>query len=72
MNNPKLIVVHCSATKEGQDFDVKDIRRMHLQRGFRDVGYHFVITLDGKIQKGRDPFKVGAHVRGFNQDSIGK
>lgn len=71
MNNPKLIVIHCSATKEGKDLDVDDIRQMHLNRGWRDVGYHFIITLDGKIQKGRDVFDMGAHVRGYNRDSVG-
>lgn len=71
MNNPKLIVVHCSATKEGVDLDVNDIRDMHLKRGWRDVGYHYVITLDGKIQKGRKPFEVGAHVSGHNKNSVG-
>lgn len=71
MRKINLIVVHCSATKEGKDFDVNDIRRMHLQRGFVNVGYHFVIKLDGLIQNGRPISQVGAHVKGYNANSIG-
>lgn len=71
MNNPELIVIHCSATKEGKDLNVDDIRKMHLNRGWRDVGYHYIITLDGKIQSGRKPFEIGAHAKGHNKNSIG-
>ena len=49
-NRVGFIVVHCSATRPSQDFDVNDIRRMHLQRGFFDVGYHFVIKRDGTVE----------------------
>ncbi len=65
------IVVHCSATKAGKDFDVNDIRRWHKQRGWSDVGYHYVIKLDGTVQKGRSVERTGAHVRGHNKDTIG-
>lgn len=67
----KYIVIHCSATYEGRPYDVEDIRAMHKRRGFRDVGYHFVIKLDGTIQKGRDIDEMGAHVKGHNSHSIG-
>lgn len=66
-----FIVVHCSATRPSQNFDVNDIRRMHLQRGFLDVGYHFVIKRDGTIQRGRDLDRQGAHVSGYNHLSVG-
>ena len=71
MREINLIAYHCSATKPSQDFDVDDIRRMHLRRGWSDVGYHIIITRSGEIQMGRDWNKVGAHVRGFNRNSIG-
>jgi len=66
------IIIHCSATPEGKEFDVEDIRRWHKNRGWRDVGYHFVITLDGTVQEGRSikPFVNGAHTIGHNR-SIG-
>jgi N-acetylmuramoyl-L-alanine amidase len=65
------IVIHCSATKEDQNFTVEDIRRWHRQKGWMDVGYHFVITRDGEVQKGRPHDVPGAHVRGFNHISLG-
>ena len=48
------IIVHCAATPEGSDFTTADIKRWHLQRGFSDIGYHYVIYRDGSIHEGRD------------------
>ena len=71
MRNISYIIVHCSATKEGQDFGADDIRRWHLQRGFKDIGYHYVIRLDGTIEEGRPEEIVGAHCVNHNSNSIG-
>lgn len=71
MRELKRIILHCSATEEGANFSVHDIRRWHLARGWRDVGYHYVITLDGEIQHGRPVDQVGAHVQNHNANSIG-
>ena len=65
------IIVHCTATPEGKDFTVADIRRWHLQRGFNDIGYHWVIYRDGSVHSGRDISKSGAHAVGWNANSIG-
>lgn len=65
------IVIHCAATKEGLNFHASDIDRWHKQRGFKKIGYHYVIDLDGTIEKGRDESEVGAHVSGHNAHSIG-
>lgn len=65
------IVIHCSATKEGKDYSAADIKKWHLQRGFKDVGYHFVIKLDGTIEIGRPLNKIGAHVTNHNTGNIG-
>jgi len=67
------IVLHCSATKDHQDFDAADIRRWHTSppNNWSDIGYHFVIKLDGTVEKGRALCFQGAHVRGHNKDSIG-
>lgn len=71
-NSPiKYIVLHYSATYADQDLDVDDIRKMHLARGFNDVGYHYVIKRDGTVQKGRADHVVGAHVAGHNTGSLG-
>jgi N-acetylmuramoyl-L-alanine amidase len=66
-----LLVVHCSATRESQDIGVEDIRRWHKQRGFLDVGYHYVIRRDGTRETGRPEAVPGAHARGWNHRSIG-
>lgn len=67
----KEIIVHCSATPEGKDFTVLDIKKWHLERGFSDIGYHYVVYRDGSINKGRDESKIGAHCTGHNSYSIG-
>lgn len=71
MRTINKIIIHCSATPEGKNFTVDDIRRWHKERGFNDIGYHYVIYLDGSIHKGRDESIVGAHCVGQNQTSIG-
>ena len=65
------IVIHCSATKEGKYFTVKVIDAWHRQRGFKCIGYHYVVYLDGTVHKGRDESEVGAHCSGHNSFSIG-
>lgn len=66
------IVIHCTATKEGIDYDVATVRDWHVnQRGFRDIGYHLLIHLDGTIEKGRPIEQSGAHAKGHNKHSIG-
>ena len=65
------IIIHCSASKEGQNLTVAQIDKMHRQRGFAQIGYHFVVYLDGSIYDGRDISKIGAHTTGYNTGSIG-
>ena len=67
----KEIIIHCSATREGQQIPVDTIRDWHLAKGWNDIGYHFYIDLDGTINKGRDIDKIGAHCKGHNRNSIG-
>ena len=71
MRKIDLIVVHCSATPENKSSTVADIDRWHRQRGFAQIGYHYVIYLDGTIHKGRPIELVGAHCQGHNSHSIG-
>lgn len=65
------IVLHCTATPEGRHVDVDTIRGWHKARGWSDIGYHFVVYLDGSVHVGRDVSKVGAHVSGHNATTIG-
>ena len=63
----KLLVIHCSATRCNVSFPVERLRECHLQRGFRDIGYHFYITWDGVLHHCRPVSEIGAHVRGFTR-----
>lgn len=65
------LVVHCSATPEGRDHTAKDIDLWHRQRGFNEIGYNYVVRLNGTIEGGRDVDKIPAHVTNHNKDSIG-
>ena len=67
----EYIVVHCAATPSTMDIGAAEIRRWHKERGWIDIGYHFVIRRDGTVEKGRDIDAIGAHVRGVNQISVG-
>ena len=71
MRSINEIIIHCAATKEGKAFTADDIDTWHKKRGFRCIGYHFVILLDGRLQVGRPVEEIGAHVTGHNQHSIG-
>lgn len=65
------IIVHCSDTPQGRNVTVEDIDKWHKAKGWKGIGYHYVIYLDGSIHKGRDESEIGAHCAGYNSDSIG-
>jgi N-acetyl-anhydromuramyl-L-alanine amidase AmpD len=66
------IVIHCTASKPGSNLTAADIRRSHIrERGWADIGYHYVVRIDGTVENGRDIDKIGAHVSGYNSHSIG-
>lgn len=65
------IVVHCTASKEGVPLTVERIREMHKANGWSDIGYHYVVDLQGDVHNGRDVDISGAHVSGHNAHSIG-
>lgn len=65
------IVIHCTATKPGLDYTANDIRKMHRAQGWSDIGYHYIVRLNGAVEQGRDVDMIGAHVSGHNAHSIG-
>lgn len=65
------IIVHCTATPEGRDVTNSQIRQWHRARGFSDIGYHYVVYLNGSVHLGRDVDLIGAHCTGHNTHSIG-
>lgn len=80
MNPNKIdaIVIHCSASRAGVDLRAADIDKMHKERGFSGIGYHFVVDLDGTVEVGRPLPQDGAHCntaglsgQSYNKHSIG-
>ena len=76
MRQISKIIVHCADTPEGRDVRAAEIKRWHTAKppkgnGWNDIGYHYVIDLDGTVQPGRPVEEAGAHCSGHNSDSIG-
>jgi N-acetylmuramoyl-L-alanine amidase len=71
MRKINRLIIHTSASPNSLDVGVKEIREWHLQKGWKDIGYHFVIRRNGIVETGRPVEQVGAHVTGHNADSIG-
>lgn len=71
MRKINKIIVHCSATPEGREVTVEEIDKWHKANGWKGIGYHYVVYLDGSIHEGRDEKEVGAHCAGQNTNSIG-
>ena len=76
--NIDAIVIHCTASKAGQDIRAADIDKQHQERGFAMIGYNFVIDLDGTVEVGRPLNRDGAHCntaglsgKSYNKHSIG-
>ena len=66
------VLIHCSATPQGRDVKIETIKDWHVgHNGWSDIGYHYVIELDGEIKEGRPVEITGAHCRGQNKFSIG-
>ncbi len=69
MRKISKIYIHHSVLPRDQS--IVEIRKIHLARGFSDVGYHFIIDGKGEILKARPIERIGAHVRGDNLNSVG-
>ncbi|MDB9800442.1 N-acetylmuramoyl-L-alanine amidase, partial [Alphaproteobacteria bacterium] len=62
---------HCSDTENNKDLNALDIHKMHLDFGWDGIGYHKIICRSGKIENGRPEYWIGAHVKGYNNISLG-
>lgn len=64
------VVLHHSLTKDGEVVDFSAIKRFHINtRGWRDIGYHYVIEMvngEPRTFKGRPEGTIGAHTLGYN------
>lgn len=65
------VIIHCTATPEGRDVSVDTIRGWHIGQGWKDIGYHWVVLLDGTVAPGRPESQVGSHVAGHNTGTLG-
>jgi len=64
------VFLHCSASDRPEHDDIEVIRRWHLQRGFKDVGYHYFIRKNGELQRGRSPEMTPAAQKGHNLHTL--
>lgn len=64
-------IIHCSAVGPEQTSSARQIDQWHRARGWRMIGYHYVVRRDGTVEAGRPLWMVGAHCRGQNAHSIG-
>ena len=71
MRKINKVIIHCSATPRGRDVKTETIKGWHTAKGWADIGYHYVIELDGSVNMGRDVSLIGAHTLGENKGSIG-
>jgi len=83
MRRINYIILHCSDSEWG---DAKVIDAWHKARGWKKIGYHYVVLNGyrtyhqyihqkraevGVVEKGRKDSEIGAHVKGMNKHSIG-
>lgn len=66
-----FIAIHCSATTDKMNIGAADIDKWHRGKGWKCLGYHYVIRRDGTVEEGREEATVGAHVEGWNAVSLG-
>ena len=71
MRKIDLIVIHCSATRADRSLTPDDLETQHRRRGFNGTGYHYYIRKDGTVHLTRPIERIGAHVKGFNLNSVG-
>ena len=65
----EYIVIHHAASS--RDITAAEIDASHKRKGKLGIGYHFVVRQAGGIEEGRPKAKEGAHLRSYNDRSIG-
>lgn len=68
MRKIKRIFIHCTAGSQKQT--VADLRAEFKCKGWKNPGYHYVISPDGAITQLLDEQQVSNGVKGYNQTSI--
>lgn len=70
LHDIKFITLHCSDSDIESHDNFMVIRKWHLDRGFREVGYNYVITKNGDLFVGRIEGETLAHCKGHNKHHI--
>lgn len=65
------IIIHATGNRADSKITLEDIRHYHITKGWRDIGYHYVVFADGRVERGRPISVAGAHCFGHNAHSIG-
>lgn len=73
-HSPKKITIHHTATPNGgsPEAQLRQMQSHHQDvRGWCDIGYHFLISRDGRIWEGRDAGRTASHVQNNNTNNLG-
>ena len=66
------IIVHCTGTIPSESTTVEAVRKYHMEHnGWKDIGYHYLIYIDGSIHAGRPIDQKGAHCKNHNEGTVG-
>ena len=68
MRNIKYLAVHCTASSQRMTID--SLRAEFRRKGWKNPGYHYVVSTDGKIHQLLAEEHVSNGVRGYNSVSI--
>ena len=72
MRSVNLVVIHCSDSDHAYHDNVSTIRKWHVEEnGWSDIGYHYFIQKNGRLNICRPISIKGSHVRAYNSASIG-
>lgn len=71
MRKIKQIIIHHSASP-AHTTTVDLVRKWHVEdRGWKDIGYHYMIDENGEVHRGREDKIIGAHCKGNNRFTLG-
>ena len=80
---PERIIIHHTAIPSKKEYNglktIKKIQKEHLKRGFYDIGYHFIITPEGKalsytfsVSYNPNPHKVASDIEEILSKAYGE
>lgn len=75
-HSPRYLTVHHTATPNNDPLSpaarMRQMQAYHIDAlGWCDLGYHFVVGIDGKVYEGRPHARTGAHVGNWNTNNVG-